>query len=84
MEHVTCRELIEFLDDYVDGTLPALQRLRFDDHLAGCPHCVSYLRTYQDTIDLSRGACAGDDEALPAGVPEELVQAVLRARSGAG
>jgi anti-sigma factor RsiW len=82
---LTCRELIDFLDDYVEGALPAAQRALFDDHLGRCAACVRYLRGYQGTlraVALSHGAAA----AAPPDVPEELLTAILaarRARAGA-
>lgn len=77
---LTCKEFIDFLDNYVDGTLAAERRARFDAHLVACPQCVDFLRTYRETIRLARGG--HHDETIPAEVPEELIQAVLRARSG--
>ena len=75
---ITCRELIEFLDDYVAGALPSDRRRAFEEHLALCPDCVNYLESYRLTIDLGRKALL-DDEAL-ATVPEGLVRAILASR----
>ena len=72
---MTCQEVIEqFLLDYVSRALPPEQEAAFDLHLAQCPSCVSYLRSYQQTVQLggALGAEAPADE-----VPEALVQAVL-------
>src|SRR5438128_4830644 len=46
-KYMTCRELIEFLIDYLDGTLAPQERERFDAHLAVCPACVRYLDSYR-------------------------------------
>jgi len=81
---LTCREIADFLMDYVSGLLPAHRLAEFERHLAICPACVDYLRTYQATIRLSRaafGSSTGDD--LPPAVPEELVRAILAARQRA-
>src|SRR4029077_13866711 len=40
---MTCRELDDFLGDYVAGELDAQVRAVFDAHLAACPECVTYL-----------------------------------------
>lgn len=78
---ITCRELIEFLMDYLDGNLTPDQRQAFEQHLAVCPDCVAYLENYRVTVALSRAACR--DEAGQADqVPEKLLQAILAARSG--
>ena len=81
MAELTCQELIDFLDDYVEGRLEAELRARFEVHLERCPYCVDYLKTYRDTISFARGACA-DNSSLPAppDVPEELIQAILKSR----
>jgi anti-sigma factor RsiW len=78
---MTCRELIEFLMDYQAGALPAAQRTSFEAHLALCPPCVDYLKTYEETVKLGKGACTNPDDALTDQVPEELVQAILAARA---
>jgi anti-sigma factor RsiW len=77
---MTCRELIDFLMDYHSGTLPAAEKAAFDHHLALCPPCVDYLRTYEETVKLGKGACAEPDGEVPDEVPEELVRAILAAR----
>jgi anti-sigma factor RsiW len=73
---MTCRELIEFLDRYVSGELAHASRLEFDRHLGACRACRDYLRTYQDTIALAKSSCADEADA-PAGMPEDLVKAIL-------
>jgi len=52
---VSCEELVRLLIDYVDGALPAADRSRLEAHLKDCPNCLSMMRTYRQTIDLSRG-----------------------------
>ena len=68
----TCRELIDFLDDYVEHRLPMARRLMFQAHLAGCRDCRAYLDSYRRTIALAR-----QSGAEPAPVPEDLVRAIL-------
>jgi anti-sigma factor RsiW len=81
---MNCREFTEFLHEYLFGTLPAEERTEFDKHLAECPWCVAYLDSYKKTIQLERAAFpAPQSAAPPADAPEELVQAILRARSRA-
>ncbi len=74
-----CREVIEFLADYLSDALPPEQRAAFDAHLQRCPECVAYLRSYEETIKVGKQACTGSDARSDA-VPEELVQAILAAR----
>jgi anti-sigma factor RsiW len=77
---MTCREFIEFLWRYYLGELSAAERAEFDEHLAECPDCVAYLQSYAETVRLGQGAFADADASVPAEVPEELVQAILRRR----
>ena len=77
---MTCRELTTFLDDYIDGAIGADEQARFEAHLGECEACVAYLAAYRQTIRLERGAFGHPDDPVPAGVPEELVQAILDAR----
>jgi anti-sigma factor RsiW len=49
-------------------------------HLAACPSCVAYLKTYEASIRMGRLALAPSDDPVPAEVPDALVRAVLAAR----
>ena len=77
---MTCRELSDFLLDYVSGALVPEERARFEEHLGECDDCVVYLRTYEETIKLGRGAFAHPDDPVPEDVPGELLRAILAAR----
>jgi anti-sigma factor RsiW len=78
---MTCKQLVEFLMDYMDGSLSEPQRACFEEHLAECPDCVAYLATYQEVIRIGKAICAEERDSVPPDVPEELVHAVLAARS---
>jgi anti-sigma factor RsiW len=45
-----CKELVEVITDYLEGTLPAIERARFDAHLTGCGPCRRYLEQMRTTI----------------------------------
>ena len=77
---LTCRELIDFIAAYLDAELPPQQRDAFEYHLSLCPHCVHYLESYRETLRLGKQACV-DDEPVPQDVPEELLAAILAART---
>jgi anti-sigma factor RsiW len=77
---MTCRELADFLGDYVAGELDARERAVFDAHLAACAECVAYLRGYRDIIRFVKDACREAGDVLPADVPASLVRAILAAR----
>lgn len=73
---LTCREILDFLMDYVNGELLLAQRLKFDLHLSLCPPCRAYLASYRQTVELEKGLQKSD---IPP-VPEDLVKAILEAR----
>ena len=50
--YITCRQLIEFIADYLDGDLDAVSRADFERHLPRCPSCQAYLQSYRETITL--------------------------------
>lgn len=77
---LTCREVVDFLLDYLSGALPVDQAAQFERHLAVCSACVDYIRSYEDTIRFSRTAFDDLTDEQAADVPEELVQAILAAR----
>jgi anti-sigma factor RsiW len=77
---MNCREFTEFLHEYLFGNLPAEERAEFDKHLAECPWCVAYLDSYRTTILLGQAAFSAAEGPPPADAPEDLVQAILRAR----
>jgi len=73
--YITCRQVIEFIVDYLDGSLSAEDLRQFQRHLAVCESCVVYLQTYEQTLRLAR------DTGEELDLPEDLVAAVLAARS---
>lgn len=77
---MTCRELIDFLMDYFDGSLASGERGEFERHLTACPPCVRYLRTYAETVSAGRKAFECENDDLPAVVPEELIEVILESR----
>ena len=81
---ITCRELIEFLMAYLDGELPGEERDRFEEHLAVCPACVAYMKTYEQSVRLGRKAFGDASGSASPDVPEDLVKAILAARGAPG
>ena len=77
---ISCKHFLEFLMEYLDGTLSQAQRDEFDLHMAMCPSCVAYLKTYREAVKMGREALRPSDEPVPPDVPEDLVKAILAAR----
>ena len=46
---MSCRELVELVTEYLEGTLPSTERERFEEHLGSCPWCVNYLEQMKTT-----------------------------------
>ncbi|MBI1880871.1 MAG: zf-HC2 domain-containing protein [Chloroflexi bacterium] len=47
---MNCRELVELVTEYLEGTLPSAERERFETHLSTCSGCTSYLRQMRQTV----------------------------------
>lgn len=77
---MTCGEFEEFLDDWLDGSLPPRQRRIFDLHTKLCAPCRAYLAEYRCAVELGRRAFEDPSAPVPEDVPEDLVQAILAAR----
>lgn len=77
---VSCKELIEFLMDYIEGDLPAARRAVFERHLGACASCRAYLESYRRTVELGKSALKPCDEAAMNAAPEGLIRAVRAAR----
>lgn len=78
---MNCREFIDFLLDYFEGQLPPCQCALFSEHMAECKECVDYLKMYEQTIKLGKEVCRCSDQLPLEEVPEDLIQAILVARS---
>ena len=48
---LACRQVVELVTAYLEGTLPARDRRRFDEHLSGCPHCTLYVEQMRVTLE---------------------------------
>jgi predicted anti-sigma-YlaC factor YlaD len=66
-----CREFVEVVTGYLEGTLSEVDRERFDEHLAACPHCSAYFAQMRTTLRLT-GRLTEDD--IPDDTREDLLQ----------
>jgi anti-sigma factor RsiW len=53
VEELSCREVVEILDDYLDGAMTPEDRARLEQHLADCDGCTAYLEQLRTTVRLS-------------------------------
>jgi anti-sigma factor RsiW len=69
---LVCREFVELVTDYLEGTLPESERARFEAHLAECDGCAAYLEDVRRLIDALH--------TVPAPPPDQATrEALLRA-----
>lgn len=50
---LTCKELVEVVTDYLEGRMPAERRLLFEEHVAFCDGCQTYLEQMRATVRLT-------------------------------
>lgn len=50
---MTCKELVELVTDYLEGTLPDDVRMQLEKHLSGCNGCTNYVEQMRQTIRLT-------------------------------
>jgi anti-sigma factor RsiW len=69
MTPLVCRDGVEMLMDYLEGTLPPADRQAIEAHVRGCPRCVAFVESYRQTPRILRAATA-------AALPEDLKQSL--------
>jgi anti-sigma factor RsiW len=67
-----CDELVEVITEYLEGTLPQGDRVRFEKHLAVCPGCQEYMAQMRLTIK-SLGSIG--EEGIPGDAKSALLEA---------
>jgi anti-sigma factor RsiW len=75
---LACKELVEIITDYLEGTLPEHDRARFDAHLMTCPPCREYVAEMHTTLRLT-GRLTTD--SISAGARDELLRAFRRMKA---
>ena len=80
LEHdLTCAEVVEIVTEYLEGGLSVLDRDRFEEHLAVCRSCMTYLDQMRETIS---GLGALPQEELSPQLQAELVAAFRNWKAG--
>ena len=49
---MTCRELVELVTEYLEGTLLGHDRMRLEAHVAECPYCEEYIAQMRLTVEV--------------------------------
>jgi anti-sigma factor RsiW len=52
MADLTCQELVELVTDYLDGALDEETAERFEQHVALCAGCTTYLDQMKETASV--------------------------------
>ena len=51
MADLTCQEFVELVTEYLEGALDQGATSRFEQHLAVCPGCLTYLDQMRQTAE---------------------------------
>jgi hypothetical protein len=60
VQEITCKELVEVVTDYLEDRMPADRRLLFEEHVAFCSWCQTYLDQMRETIRITGTLTEGD------------------------
>jgi anti-sigma factor RsiW len=52
VDHLTCREFVEVLTDYLEDALDPAERAEIERHIVICRGCSNYVEQMRSTIDL--------------------------------
>lgn len=81
VEHVTCREFVEVLTDYLENALDPAERAELERHIVICRGCSNYVEQMSSTIDLL-GRIAADDDGGGDDVQREKLLSMFREWQG--
>ncbi|GIV89573.1 MAG: anti-sigma factor [Chloroflexus sp.] len=76
-DHHHCLDLIDALNDYLDGELSATSCAELEEHLRRCPECQEILDSLRQTVELLHHL---DDvpPPLPPALEERLIDQMQR------
>ena len=69
---LVCQEMVELVNDYLEGMLSAEDTKRFEQHLSVCDACGAYIEQMRQTIALTGRI---SEESLDPHVRDELLAA---------
>ena len=75
MTELTCREVVELVNDYLGAVMAAADRARFEEHLADCPGCTTYLQQMRTTVELTGRL---HEDTVPDDVKRDLLDTFRR------
>ena len=78
-DHITCQEVVELVNDYLEGELHPDEMALFEQHLNFCDGCVRYVDQLRLTV-AALGKVAEED--VPPEAREQLMSAFRDWRRG--
>jgi predicted anti-sigma-YlaC factor YlaD len=54
MDELNCQEVVELVTDYLEQALLPEMKAAFENHVAECPGCDTYIEQVQQTIGMVR------------------------------
>ena len=82
--NMSCKEVEEFLMDYLEGNLGFCTRTRFRLHILMCPDCSKYIEEYKNTVSLNKSMFELINDESIEDVPEEIINAILSIKKTSG
>lgn len=80
---MTCREQVDLLVDYFDGTLDPEITRALERHLKGCEPCLNFMNTYKTTIKwVGEEVCEEMPEQLKARLTSFLKTKIRQEKAG--
>jgi anti-sigma factor RsiW len=75
---LACKELVEIVTDYLEGTLSERERARFDAHILTCGPCREYVEEMRSTLRLTGRLTV---ESISTGSRDDLLRAFRRMKA---
>lgn len=72
---LSCKELVELVTEYLEGTLDEARLAALDAHLVACDRCGAYVEQMRQTVAALRGL--GDGETISASTREVVLAAFV-------
>jgi hypothetical protein len=79
--HLTCRELVELVTEYLEGKLAREDRTRFEMHLCFCDWCMTYLEQLRATL---RATGRLSEESMDPSARDALLDVFRGWKAGSG
>jgi anti-sigma factor RsiW len=69
---ICCKECLDLLYDYIDGSLDQETTDSLEEHFQECPPCISFMKTYKSTTMICRDTL--NQVEVPVAVREALLK----------